>query len=529
MPTLRSIINYRKIKPYLFWGLIFAGMFGSITFTLPKYSLFQDSHDKAVQIHSLIQNGFQSENLFYPGEILDTKIEFFHLTDNLFLINKGRLLSAFPISFAVLSSPFYFLVGFKYLPYLSVIFSILTLVLLRLYWRFDFFFLFVSFFCTFAWPLSLDFSENNLISLIALVPLILLLRGKPNLKRNALAGLFLGFYVWFRLEGLIFAGAVLLFQGIGAISKYIHKKEYNGFLNYLSICISFAMILALFCAWNWFDYGHPLGTRYLANAQGFQTSINQRKEWIINLLFFGPLKIGYFGYLPAALILFCILSFHFRKLSEINRTLVGSSILFLVLVLITAPNDGFNNWGPRFFAPIILPYIILIRKFWFYLKRKRRKKIKFLIALCFTYSFLLGLIGLGIQRGRSLHVKKFSSIITSINADIWVYTDYLSFYTIGSYYLEKVVFTADTTEEAMAVLKRSPLYWKNRKIAFVQYDLSSIDSRAKDKIKKNNLGMAIVDPIIWDREILLPSLKESLTDFKVSKMGNYEIWSGILK
>lgn len=509
------------------WFLLVLGLFASIYFTIPAYSLFQDSHDKAIQIHSLIKNGFRSEELFYPGKVMDKDLEFYHLPHNLHLVNEGRLISAFPVSFAVLSSPFYYLFGIRNLPYLSAVFALCSLILLRKYWKFDFFFLFASFFCTFAWPLSLDFSENNLVVLISAIPLTLLLKGKPSRNRTFVAGAFLGLSVWFRLEGLIYAGCVLLFYMIGLI--YSKKEIYKTLPRFISACFGFLTLFSLFCVWNWYDYGHPLGSRYLANAHGFQVSLSQRLDWIVNLLFFGPLKIGFFGYLPASLFLFFVLIVRFRGLSVNNRTLFGSSFLFLVLVLITAPNDGFNNWGPRFFAPLIVPYSILVRKFWFYSIRRGRKKTKRFLTACFVYSFLLGLAGLGIQRGRSLHVKKFSPVIESINADIWIYTDYLSFYTIGPHYLDKVTFTADSTEKILSILKRSPSFWKNRKIAFVQYDLSSVNAATREKMKKNSLGMEIVKPVVWDREILLPKMKEALSEFKVSKEGSYEIWSGFLK
>ncbi|TGK32667.1 hypothetical protein EHQ12_12030 [Leptospira gomenensis] len=524
---IRKSIHDSGHQKGIAWFLLITGIFGSIYFTIPAYSLFQDSHDKAIQIHSLIENGFRSEELFYPGRIMDKNLEFFHLPHNLHLLNKGRLISAFPVSFAAISAPFYYLFGIYNLPYLSAIFALCVLILLRKYWRFDFFFLFVSFFCTFAWPLSLDFSENNLVMLISAIPLTLLFKGNPRTVRTFAAGAFLGVSVWFRLEGLIYSGCVLFFYIINLL--YSNNIKYKNWKRFLFACLGFSIPFVSFCAWNWYDYGHPLGTRYLANAHGFQVSLGQRLDWIVNLTLFGPLKIGFFGYLPAASFLFPVLIFNFRKLSVNNRILFGSSFLFLVLVLITAPNDGFNNWGPRFFAPLIIPYTILVRRIWFYSIRSGRKKTKRFLTACFVYSFFLGLAGFGIQRGRSLHVKKFSPIIEFIDAKIWIYTDYLSFYTIGPHYLDKVTFTADSTEKILTILKRSPSYWKGQKIAFVQYDLSSVNAATEERMKKNSLGMEIVKPIVWDRKILIPKMQESLSEFEISKKGNYEIWSGFLK
>ncbi|AOP32790.1 hypothetical protein A0128_02225 [Leptospira tipperaryensis] len=526
---MKSILSYLGSKKFLFWSLLFIGMFGSLRFTIPEYSLFQDSHDKAIQIDSLIRNEFQSEELFYPGRTIDSNLEFYYLPKNLHLLNKDRLISAFPLSFAAIVSPFYWLVGIKNLPYFSVILSFFTLILLKRYWKFDFLFLFLSFFCTFAWSLSLDFSENTLIILLSLIPLILIFKGQPNLRKHFLAGAFLGFYIWFRLEGLIYAGSLLLFHAVGLVPIYFQKKNSKIIFNFLNILFGLFLTVSIFFIWNWIDYGHIFGTRYLANLHGFSVSWSQRTDWIINLLLFGPLKVGYFGYLPSALILFSILAFRFRKLSRTNRTLLGSSLLFLVLVLLTTPNDGFNNWGPRFFASIILPYSILVRKYWFYMIRKGKKNLKKVFIVCFIYSFLLGLVGLGIQRGRSIHVKKFSSIISSMDADIWVYTDYLSFYTIGTRYLDKVVFKAESSDQILEIVNRSSKVWPNSKIAFVQYDLGIVDSKTKEKMEKNSMGMEIVQPIQWDSKILIPKLKESLSDFHVSKTAGYEIWIGNLK
>lgn len=526
---MKPILAFIRSKKFLFWSLLCFGMFASLRLTLPEYSLFQDSHDKAVQIDSLFRNGFQSEELYYPGKTIDPDLEFYYLPKNLHLVNRDRLISAFPLSFAAVVSPFYWLCGIKNLPYFSVILSFITLLLLRKYWKFDFFFLFVSFFCTFAWTLSFDFSENTLIILLSLIPLILLFKGEPDFKKHFFAGIFLGFYVWFRLEGLIYAGSLLLFYAIALLTVYLKKRKVKNILFFLNTLFGFIATVSIFFLWNWIDYGNILGTRYLANLQGFSVSWSQRIDWMINLLFFGPLKVGYFGYLPSALILFSILTFHFQKLSRVNRTLLGSSLLFLIFVLLTAPNDGFNNWGPRFFASIILPYTILIRKYWFLAVRKGKKNLKRIFIFCFAYSFLLGLIGLGIQRGRSIHVKKFSSIISNVDADIWVYTDYLSFYSIGTRYLDKIVFKADNADQILKIVSRSSKVWPNSKIAFVQYDLGIVDSKTREKMEKSSMGMEIVRPIQWDQKILIPKLKESLSDFQVSKTGGYEIWTGHLR
>ncbi|TGK15446.1 hypothetical protein EHO98_14715 [Leptospira stimsonii] len=497
--------------------------------TIPEYSLFQDSHDKAVQIHSLLRNGFHSEELFYPGKRIDSNLEFYYLPKNLHLVYMGKVISAFPVSFAIIASPFYWLIGIKNLPYFSLIFSIITLILLRKYWKFDFLFLSISFFCTFAWPLSFDFSENTLIILLSLIPLILLFKGAQNLRKHFIAGIFLGFYIWFRLEGLIFAGSLLFFYAMGILSSNFRKRISKKAFMFLNILLGLFMTTSIFFLWNWIDYGNILGTRYLANLQGFSVLWSQRLNWAISLLFFGPLKVGYFGYLPSALILFSILTFHIRKLSKTNRALLGSSLLFLFLVLLTTPNDGFNNWGPRFFASIILPYIILIRKFWFLIKRKGKKALKFILFFCFVYSFILGLVGLGFQRARSIHVKKFSSIISSVNADIWVYTDYLSFYSIGTHYLDKIVFRADSSKQIIDIVNRSSKVWPNRKIAFVQYDLSIVDVKIRKELEKNSMGVEIVHPVQWDQKIIVPILKDALNDFRIFKVGGYEIWTGILK
>ncbi|TGL80650.1 LA_3751/LA_3752 family putative glycosyltransferase [Leptospira yasudae] len=526
---MKKILSHSRSKKVLLWSFLFIGIFGSLRLTFPEYSLFQDSHDKAIQIDSLIQNKFQSEELFYPGKRIDTNLEYYYLPSNLYVINKDRLVSAFPISFAILVSPFYWIFGIKNLPYFSVIISFITLILLRKYWRFDFLFLFLSFFATFAWPLSLDFSENTLIILLSLIPLILLFKGRPTFAKHCFAGLFLGLYVWFRLEGLIFAGSFLLFYSIGFLKKYLQTKGLKILTKPTFAFLTFLATVAIFLIFNWIDYGQILGTRYLANLKGFSVSWAVRIDWIKNLLFFGPLKIGYFGYLPLAILLFGILLFRFKKLSKTNFTLLGSSLLFLILVLLTTPNDGFNNWGPRFFASLIVPYCILIRKFWFYSIRKGKTRIKWIFVVCFVYSFLLGILGLVIQRERSLHVKRFESILSSVNADIWVYTDYLSFYTIGTHYLDRIVLKAENSEKVLEIIQKSSRAWPDKKIAFVQYDLEKIDFKTKEKIEKNSAGIEVVKPISWDQQLLLPRLRSELLNFQNLKIKEYEIWTGTLK
>ncbi|MBM9547027.1 hypothetical protein JWG40_08360 [Leptospira sp. 201903074] len=508
--------------------LSFIAIIYSIEYTQPQFSLFQDSHDKAVQTFSLWENRFQTDNLYYPAKNFDPKLEFFHLPTNLHVIHDGKLLSAFPVQFALLMAPLLSLIPLHFLPYTSIFFLFLGLWILRKFYGFSMFLLWVSYFTTFLWPLSWEYSELPAVFALTTFGLLPFLRENRVKLMEALSGISLGWVMIVRLETIVFFGIFFIFH----FYYFSKSKRQFALVSYLKTYKLFLTAFILFIVTNlYLNYvtsGHILGTRFLANSNGFSAGFEQRLQWLKSLLFFSDQKIGFFGYIPLALLLFTVYWIRFNKISNRKKALLFASSGMLIIIPWIAPNDGFNNWGPRFYTIVITAYLILLKPYFSYFYHKK-KKFFFLFLFTFgIFSFSLGVIGAKIQKSKTNLSKKSATILAEIQPDILVYQDYLNLYTCGTFYFNHTVVIANNMDSITRLLENASHTNTHKSIAFITWNPILISKELKEAINENKRksGYPLAD---WDEALLESNMKKYVTEFQILDKQNYRIWTGKFK
>ncbi|EPG75667.1 hypothetical protein LEP1GSC058_0600 [Leptospira fainei serovar Hurstbridge str. BUT 6] len=514
-----------KIRRSLSLILLAFVLFGSVTYLKPQYSFNWDIHNKAVQSFSLLKNQFLSEELFYPGRVVDPEFLYFPQQGNVFLQIQGRNLSAFPIAFAAISAPWIWLLGFWSLPYASAFGLLLCLIIFTKYWKPTSFVLMITVFSTFLWILSVEYSEHSVFILFSLLAITFTVKG--NRAGNwtiLLAGFFCGLTVWFRHEGLVYCASLAMW-----IFLTEPKIKFTFPLRVFLFCIGAGVTIGGFFLFNYFDYGHPLGPRYLINREGLSVPFLVRLDWAKSLLFLGGFKLGYFGYMPAALILFMILLFSWRKLSRSNRLIFGSTLTYILLVLAIVPNDGFTNWGPRFFGPVVFPFVILFSKYFYYMKKKRKYRLlKFILLACLGFSFLMGIFGIKfIAEGRKQQFLN-NRLYNSTETDIWIFPDDSIAYMAGTDYFKKIVFRVSKTSDLEILLPKLQANWPGAKIGFFHMDRNKIDARMKEALKANPEFAESFRKTVWDDVELEKIVRTYLVAPKDIRSDRLRVWTGSL-
>ncbi|TGL10721.1 LA_3751/LA_3752 family putative glycosyltransferase [Leptospira meyeri] len=517
-----------KIKYSIFWILFILTVFYSIEYTQPRFSLFQDSHDKAVQTFSIWKNHFLGEDLYYPAKTFDPKLEFFHLAKNLHIKYEEKLVSAFPIQFAFLMAPFLSFLPIQFLPYTSLIFLAISFFVLNKNYNFSLLLLALTYFTTFLWPLSWEYSEFPIVFAFSIYGLIPFLRKNSSPLQHFFAGLALAWVMIVRLDTLPFLSLFFSAHFFFYIKRkgLYHLKFY--FQTYSVFLSSILIFLLVQLSINQWLYGHVLGTRFLANHDGFAIGFTERLEWFKSLLFFSNFKIGFFGYMPFALVLICFYWIRLNKIADSKKSLLVAMTGTLLIIPWIAPNDGFNNWGPRFYTILIFPYLYLLKPLviYFYHRRKKIFLAYFLIFGVFTFS--VGIIGAKIQKNKTNLVKKFSPILEETKPDILIFQDYLNLYTSGIYYFNHIVIVSYTPDSNNNLLERvAPLY-PNQKIAFVAWNPDLFSKEIKDAVNEDKLksGYPISE---WDTNELENQMRRKTRDFEILDRQTYRIWTGILR
>ncbi|MCW7462918.1 LA_3751/LA_3752 family putative glycosyltransferase [Leptospira limi] len=518
----------RKLQLGLRWFLLFIAVVLSIQYTSPQNSYFQDSHDKLIQTYSLYYNHFQSDRLYYPGYDFDPNLNYFHLVDNLYIKCKDRIVSAFPIQFAAMMAPLLYILPLSYLVYTSLFFLFLGFWILKHYYKFSFPLLWVCYFATYMWPLSWEYSEMSAIFAFSLIGLLPILRNRKSIHIQIVAGLSLSWVIMVRLDTLPFFSFLFFFilfflwkdQSFSSVLSKISSIKV-----YILVCVlgtAFQLIL------NQSLYNHIFGTRFLANLSGFQVSLSQRFEWFQSLNFYADKKVGIFAYLPMTIPLIIFYGTHFKTVSNIKKSLLLSLVLTILVIPFIAPNDGFNNWGPRFYTVLILPYLILLKPLFVKIVASKNRKLQITLLLLFTYSLLLGFIGAKIQKSKTSLVKNFRSITKELNPDIIVFTDYLNLYSIGSDYTKHISIVSYTTEKNEELIRILSEKMKNKKIIFVDWHPLILTQEARYALNADKAkgGYPISH---WDLNRLESSLKKNTSNFQIIDKQMYRIWSGTIK
>ncbi|MCB1304681.1 MAG: hypothetical protein KDK37_10395, partial [Leptospiraceae bacterium] len=304
--------------------------------------------------------------------------------------------------------------------------------------------------CTFLWSFLLEYSEHLMVAFLSFAGISLFLRTKKSVRNSLLAGAICATALFFRHEVFVFLFAFGLAYLLGG-----RKNDKNSgatiphHLQELAAFTTGALIIAVaFAALNGLLYSHPLGPRYLINADGLDVTAGIRAHWAIDLLFWHGIKPGLLGYIPALLPILILGLILAPRLAPEYRTLLLLILIYIPLVLLIVPNNGIMDWGPRYFGPILLPALALARHIWRsdeWASNQRDGRNRWgtilratLIVLSIT-PFALNIVGTNYLRKARKQSRQIIQKLEERKADIWVFADLGIFYYSSAEYLHRPI------------------------------------------------------------------------------------------
>ncbi|MBM9500058.1 hypothetical protein JWG44_07325 [Leptospira sp. 201903071] len=315
----------------------------------PKYLLSADHYEKFILGKSIFLSGFRSLDVFYPGFDFDPELKFSLLKMS---IANGHKIIAFPISLGILYAIVYPFGGAYGIYFLSAFLIGSSLYLLGREYK-------IPSWQIFLFSILTPIVMNGYLFMDVGVGLFLFVTGiflyqkskeNPSPIRTIASGVILSFCYWFRLEYLIFLGIYWIFEGFFQF-PFSKKREHR--ISFFAVSIFLFLFFLVYCGFNFTFFHSILGPRFNANYDTADGS-NLFKNFI-NLLFYGNLKLGLFGYSPfllfgTGLFVFSFLK-NWKKMENREKSMIGASILGILISASTAPNDGGAEFGSRYLTP----------------------------------------------------------------------------------------------------------------------------------------------------------------------------------
>ncbi|TGM09553.1 hypothetical protein EHQ76_02020 [Leptospira barantonii] len=334
------------------YALLFTAFFFSYFLYLtipPKYLLSADHYEKFILGKSIFLSGFRSLDVFYPGFEFDPELKFSLLKMS---IVNGHKIVAFPISLGILYAIAYPFGGAYGIYFLSALLVGLALFLIGKEFKIPSWLILLF---SFLSPVVMNgylFMDVGVGLFLFVCGIFLYQSSKENrsLARVLFAGILLSLSYWFRLEYLIF---ISLYWAFESYLRFPFSKEDSAKKEFFLTSGILVLLFFAYCGFNQFFFHSPLGPRYNANYESGGGS-NLFKNFI-NLLFYGNLKLGLFGYAPFLFV--GLLSFLFpfvknwKSLSEKEKPLLISSVFGILIAASVAPNDGGAEFGSRYLTP----------------------------------------------------------------------------------------------------------------------------------------------------------------------------------
>lgn len=460
-----------KLSEILFWAGLIA-FIGMVLLTVDlRYGRISDSLLKVIQSRSLIENGFQSEELIYPARNLDPDFNHY-VFRNVFHVRIGeRNLGQYPVFLSAFLAPFTIFPGMDYLAHISVLIYLAALLFLRYWWKLSIPAMIFAALATYYLPASLDVSEHPLFILLNIFGTSFFLKGmeKEKIGYLIIGGMLNGLSVWLRLEAIpymaVLLGVTLILYGIRS------KKQW---MNVVTGGLAFSLIVVLFFIFNYVDYGHIMGPRFFQNFHPGTTSLATRLKRFLVIAFYGGFKVGFFLYIPLFLVLtiYYAIPRNFLKLERNYKVLFVTGIAFLVLAAWIAPNDGVTNFGPRYVELSIFPFLPLLGGFWNDTLRNGSKVIRILWrsvnGILVTFSILITLFGIAIYKTSADQLKEHQRFFNSTKSDIWVF-DRKSCGFMGMEYFNKKIVCVASTKRLNDLISRMHEEEPGKRFAYFQY------------------------------------------------------------
>ncbi|TGK88150.1 dolichyl-phosphate-mannose-protein mannosyltransferase [Leptospira bourretii] len=389
---------------------------------------------KMIQVISLWKQQWQTQSIVYPAYEFDPLFLLSPFNEGFVFQNQERLIGNYPIAFTFIYSLFGF-IPFQFLPFLNFLFLLGFLKLLNNNSIKTSVLIFVTF-GTVVFPLLIDFSENAIFLLLSGYGYIFLLKAfqNQNTKHWFLGNFFLGLAIWFRLEAVLFFASIQV--TIFIIDFFIEKKSLVQTLNPIRYII-FLLILSSFLLWNQYSYSHPMGTRYLATMAYSSRSIWDQIMIFLSMSLTFPKpegwSLGFF--LQSPIFLFALIQLRKEQLQR-NQTLFYHfciSMIFLLIVGITSPNDGITLTG-RYLLLLVYPLSFILNE---QIENIQKKKTIFYILSIWTSICALVISAIFFFANKEL--TKLKKEIKPMNSELIVTTSELLSGAYGLDLIEKKV------------------------------------------------------------------------------------------
>ncbi|PJZ48639.1 LA_3751/LA_3752 family putative glycosyltransferase [Leptospira saintgironsiae] len=520
---MRSIFKKRNLLGFLSLLILCIVL---IKTSKPEVSLTYDSRTKSIQTHALIHSHFKSEALPYPARSIDPKEEFLPMPANNYTKLGESTISVFPILLAALATPFYYLGGNQGLPYFNLFGVFIFLWILRKSWKASNSFIAIAFFGSYLPILMMEFAEHTLFVAILLASLTFLY------KRNGLyAGIFAGLSIWFRHEGIVFAGCILAASWISEKFPPFNKKIKLEKSQTLRFGIGFALILLVFVLFNYLRYSSFLGPRFQANYGETGVDFASKIQWALGFLFLNKIdetvRIGFFTYMPFALIGLGILLFNIRKISVRRKTIVLGAVFFLFIIPFLAPNYGFWEWGPRYLSAGIPPVTLVLLWFWNYFARKNNRLFqKSGFGVLIAIPLIMTFIGLSFLNQSRKQLLKTYALFHELKADTLVFHDFSVMYFIGNDYLSKNILCVPKEGSISGLLEIISQKEKGQRIALIQIKEELITPEKLEKTRKSPVFDIMLKTEPWQSKNISSKISEHYSNVQRIESPFFDIWVG---
>jgi hypothetical protein len=480
------------------FGLSAVFVFGLLAYLNPAYFFTGDPLNKLIQTRSLLEFGFTSEELWYPARFIDPDFTFYP-HPGVYIIQVGeRYLGQYPLLFSILCAPFLYLFGPSSLGVVSAVLIVATLYSLRRFHQVRPAVLLFTVFCTPLVARGIEYAENIHVILLTFLGFSIYLkerRSLPSPGMMLLAGACLGVGVWLRHEVALFflaftlgLGVVfLLEEGLRPGSADWRRKVFDCmFREYFWFGLGFTVLTLAFFAFNYWDYGHILGPRFISNVEKFYKTLGARLRQTTTLLFFGPMvrlgplvipgKVGFFAFTPLFLAVFVLAALPrlYRRLGRDVQTVAWTLVFFIPLICYIAVSDGTVTWGPRYLILAILPAVLIVNRFaelraeegWM-----TGRAVTTTLWVLAVFSLVVNLVGLRFMRASTRQLEVVSQKFNEVPADLRLYQNPFLASHEGSDYFDNLTLLSRKQSELPLLFERLRAQVPGKTIVFFETNI----------------------------------------------------------
>ncbi|MCB1174593.1 MAG: hypothetical protein KDK39_13565 [Leptospiraceae bacterium] len=461
-----SMAMLKQYQHYLLITLLTGLILG---LTHPAGYFTHDPQHKLIQAYSLWQNHFQSEELVYPWRDQDPDFSLYAYRET-YLIHVGdRYLGQYPLFFSAIGALIYGVAGASALPLVGLLFTLAVFLFCGRLWGLQKGDYYIGVIAAPILLFGLDYTETNWLMGISLLGLTVMFRSPRRLrwyKRRYFYGAALaGLGVFLRLEMIPFFAAIWL--AVLAVAWRLRPLRRPLLLRMaLQMAAGFALTGLFFMAFNYWDYGHPLGPRFLVNVHSADYGdLKAFSLRVLSLLFWRENGFGIFGAAPwlAVALLFVLLHRRYQRWSWTLQILFISILIMIPLLVGLAPNDGvFNPFGPRYLALVYFPAVIVVSQVRrdFKIDEGAGRWLLWVYRAGLGWSALLFIVAvLALRLGAGSNVK-FQKELAQLPGDVRLIGENRLLYKLGLQYFDPrptlTLYSQADLEEALTSIKQRP-------------------------------------------------------------------------